>query len=104
MKVLKKYWQAITAYAVYGWLWYRTIAAGSRFKKALVHLNKGEIIALGEGLMYGELLVLAIGIGTTLVTLAIAIFNREQRGFYLTVSLFMIFPVVLFLWLSDFLK
>jgi len=103
IQIYKKRKISIIAYIVFLFLWYKMVTKQWQFKAALSHINEGEKVAWGEGLMYGELLILALGIGTTLVCLINALINKQDRYFYLLMALLMIVPTVLFLFLTDFL-
>jgi len=102
-EIFKKYWLAIAAFCVYGWLWYHMLTIKAQFEAALSRLSQGETVSRGEVVMNNELLVLALGMGGTTVFVLIALFNKEKRGFYLTLSILTILPVALFLCMSNFL-
>ena len=104
MEFISKYKLVFIVFIVHGWLWYTVLTAKARFEAAVSHLGKGELVAWGEGVMYGELLMIALGISFSLLTFVIAMVNKERRFYYLIVSFFTALPVVLFLSFSDFLS
>lgn len=101
-EILKRYWLTLVAFVVYGWLWYHMLTTKAQFEATLSRLTQGEIVSRGEVVMNNELLVLALGMGSTTVFVMIALFNKDKRGFYLTLSIITIIPVALFLCLSNF--
>ncbi|CAN5209096.1 hypothetical protein BH09BAC6_BH09BAC6_31250 [soil metagenome] len=103
LKIFKQHWIAITAYSIYLLIWYSTFTTQLRFKAALPHIGEGERVAWGEGVMYGDLLTLALGIGGGIVMLLNAIIYKAERKFYLLMSPLLIIPAIIFIYRTGFL-
>ncbi|WP_158827199.1 hypothetical protein [Mucilaginibacter lacusdianchii] len=95
LRIIKKHLAAILAYIAYLWLLISQIKLHFRFAEASSHIGEGERIAWGEGIMYGWLLLIGIGVGTGIVMFLNAMIYRDNRLFYLFLSLGFIAPVVL---------
>ncbi len=102
IQIVNKHKISAIAYILYLFLWYNILTTEWRFKAALSHIDEGEKVAWGEGVMYGDLLILALGVGGALVCLINAVINKQNRRFYLLMSLLMLLPAIIFIVLTDF--
>lgn len=91
----------MVVYLVYLALYFNQIHTERNFRASIGHINTGERIAWGEGVMYGELLVFLIGVGGVFVCLLIALIHKDQRkhslifGFLFLVSVTYYFTALL---------
>jgi len=93
----KRYKAAVIAYLFYLLFWCCSLTTQLRYKAAIDHINAGERLAWGEGVMYWYLLTFAISIGSTIVMLLNAAMNKETRMCYFIMSILTISPLITYL-------
>jgi hypothetical protein len=92
---IKKHPVSLLAYIAYLWLLVIQVRLHLRFAEASSHINSGEKVAWGEGVMYGWLLLVSVGIGTCIVMFLNAIIYKDNRLFYLFLGVGFIAPMVM---------
>lgn len=93
----KRYKAATIAYLFYLLFWWCSLSTQLRYKAAIDHINAGERLAWGEGVMYWYLLTFAVSIGSTIVMLLNAVLNKEARIFYFVMGILTITPLMIYL-------
>lgn len=83
LQLIKKHPVALGAYVVYLWFLIAQLRVSLRFRGAGEHMNTGDRVALGEGTMYGWLLLILIIIVFTLTAIVNATVNKPERWFYI---------------------
>jgi hypothetical protein len=97
LQFAKVYRLSIIAYVVYLALFFNQISAQQSFRAAASHINNGDRVAWGEGIMYGELLVSLIGTGGVFVCLLIAVTYKDKRKHFLILGFLLLIPAGYFL-------
>lgn len=94
LRTIKKHPFALFAYIAYVCLLINQVRLHFRFAEASSHINSGERVAWGEGMIYGWLLLVSLGIGTGIVMLINAMLYKDNRLFYLSLGLGFIVPML----------
>jgi hypothetical protein len=89
---LKHYWTSIVAYIVYLLLYFNQTDAEQNFRSSVNHIGKGESTALGEAVMYGELLMFSVGTGGVIVCMLIAAIYKDKRKHFLILGFLWAIP------------
>jgi hypothetical protein len=93
----KVYRLSVIAYVVYLALFFNQVLAQQNFRAAASHINNGERVAWGEGIIYGELLISLIGIGGIFLCLLIAMIYKDKRKHFLILGSLLLIPAGYFL-------
>ncbi|WP_377102051.1 hypothetical protein [Mucilaginibacter calamicampi] len=93
----KSYKATIIAYSFYLAIWWITVSTQSQYHTEIDHMDAGEKVARGEGVMYGYLLIFLLSIGGTIVMLLNALIDRKKRFFYLIMSALIALPLIMYL-------
>jgi len=96
-QILKTYPWSFAAYTVYAALYYFVMSASIKFHAALNHIEGGEKIAWGEGVMYGYIFITMVAIIFTLITMACIIAYKAHMRFYTCLLVMIIIPAIV-LW------
>lgn len=93
----KRYKATILAYLFYLLFWWFSLSTQLRYKAAIDHINAGEKLAWGEGVMYWYFLTFAVSVGSTIIMLLNVALNKEARMFYFVMSILTITPLMIYL-------
>jgi hypothetical protein len=99
---MKKVWQifeqhpaAIIVYLLYAIFAQLVITAKWRYTAALAHIDSGERLAWGEGVMYGIIFLFFIAIIFVTVTLIFSFYNKDQKKFYYWLLFAIVAPIII---------
>src|ERR1700744_4551089 len=94
-QIFKTYPFSIASYSVYSFLYYFVITADIRYRAALPHINGGERLSWGEGVMYGYLFITLDAVIFALVTMGCIIAYKKHIRFYVCLLAMIIIPVII---------
>jgi len=94
IQILKSHPWAIICFAFYLLLYYNTIVSAVRFRATVHHIEQGDKIAWGEGIIYGDILTFLIGIIFLVVIILNAFFRKTGQAFYLWLCLLIVVSLI----------
>jgi TRAP-type C4-dicarboxylate transport system permease small subunit len=86
VNTLRKHPLSIVFFMLYSWFCYIQVRSHLRFTEASAHINQGERVTWGEGLMYGLLMLIVFSIIFVIITMFLAALRKEQSKFYHALS------------------
>jgi len=92
-QIFKKHPIAIIVFLLYAYFAQAVITGKWRYSKALSHINSGEKLAWGEGVMYGAMFLFFIATVYATVIIISSLFYKDEKRFYLWLLLAIATPV-----------
>jgi len=95
IQILKGHPWAIISYILYACFCFMVITTQLRFEAAVGHIQHGDQIAWGEGVMFGELYAFVIAIIFIIIMIINALFRKTGKSFYWWLCLFIVIPLII---------
>ena len=100
IQIIKSHPGSVICYALYATFCYMTISSSLKFKAAVNHIEHGDKIAWGEGVMYGYILTFIIAIIFFLIIALNASLRKTGQSFYWWLCLFIVIPLFILIGIS----